>query len=50
MARTETQLLKLALSAYDAAAEPTLWPNFLKRYTEAVSGDMAVLQVHDFQK
>jgi DNA-binding CsgD family transcriptional regulator len=49
MARTETQLLKLALSAYEAASQPELWPDFLKRYMEAVSADMVILQVHDFK-
>jgi DNA-binding CsgD family transcriptional regulator/PAS domain-containing protein len=44
---SETELLRLALKAYEAASEPELWPDFLKRYTETVSADASFLQVHD---
>jgi len=44
---SETELLRLALLAYEAASEPEVWPDFLKRYTEAVSGDSSFLQIHD---
>ncbi len=44
---SETELLRLALMAYEAAAEPSLWPGFLKHFTEAVSADSSVLQIHD---
>ncbi len=33
--------------AYEAASEPELWSVFLKRYTEAVSAEFSVLQIHD---
>jgi len=48
MRKTETDLLRLALTAYEAAAEPELWPRFLESYNDAVSSDIALLQVHDF--
>ena len=44
---SETEILRLALMAYEAATEPAVWPGFLKRFTEAVSGDLSVLQIHD---
>jgi len=44
---SETERLRLALAAYEAASEPELWPAFLKRYAEAVSADMSMLQTHD---
>jgi len=44
---TETELLRLALKAYEAASEPELWPGFLKRYAETVSADASFLQIHD---
>jgi DNA-binding CsgD family transcriptional regulator len=47
MPPTETELLRLALMAYEAAAEPELWPRFLELYNDAVFGDAVVLQVHD---
>jgi len=34
MALSETQLLRLALSSYEAATEPELWPVFLKGCVE----------------
>lgn len=43
----ENEILRLAMMAYEAAAEPTQWPDFMKHYTEAVSADMAVFQIHD---
>ena len=47
MPPTETDLLKLALMAYEAAAEPALWPLFLKVCNDAISSDATLLQVHD---
>ena len=47
---SETELLRLALKAYEAASEPELWPDFLKGYTETVSADFSVLQIHDLGK
>lgn len=47
MSASETELLRLALTAYEAAAEPGLWPAFLKRYAETVSADASFLQIHD---
>ncbi|MEO8131918.1 MAG: helix-turn-helix transcriptional regulator [Bryobacteraceae bacterium] len=44
---SETQLLRLALTAYEVAADPDLLPGFLRRFTETVSADSAVLQIHD---
>jgi DNA-binding CsgD family transcriptional regulator len=46
----DTQLLRLALMAYEAAAEPELWPGFMKQFTEAVSADTTVLQIHDLER
>lgn len=36
--------------SYEAASEPALWPDFLKRYTEAVFSDGTLLQTHDLAK
>src|SRR5690349_1269810 len=47
---SETELLRLALKAYEAASEPELWPDFLKGYTDAVSADFSVIQIHDLGK
>lgn len=44
---SETKLLQLSMLAYEAAAEPELWPGFMKSYTETVSADSSVLQIHD---
>jgi DNA-binding CsgD family transcriptional regulator len=44
---SETELLRLALAAYEAAGEPELWIDFLKRYAEATAADAAFLQIHD---
>lgn len=44
---SETELLRLSLMAYEAAAEPELWPGFMKSFTEAISADSSVLQIHD---
>jgi DNA-binding CsgD family transcriptional regulator len=50
MQLTETQVLRLALSSYEAATEPELWPAFLKSCVEGLSADSAVLQIHDFRQ
>ena len=39
--------MRLALLAYEAAAEPGLWPRVLELYNDAVSSDSVVLQIHD---
>lgn len=44
---TETELLRLALAAYEAATEPESRLDFLKRYTEILSAECSVLQIHD---
>jgi DNA-binding CsgD family transcriptional regulator/PAS domain-containing protein len=44
---SETELLRLALAAYEAAAQPELWFAFLKQYAEATAADAAFLQIHD---
>jgi DNA-binding CsgD family transcriptional regulator len=44
---TETQLLRLALAAYEAAADPDLCSNFLRLFGEAVSTDSALAQIND---
>lgn len=46
---TENELLRLALLAYEAAAEPSLWPRFLERCNEAIYADITLLQVHDLR-
>jgi DNA-binding CsgD family transcriptional regulator len=45
---SESSLLRLALLAYEAAAEPAIWPRFLELYSNAISSDTVFLQVHDF--
>jgi DNA-binding CsgD family transcriptional regulator len=50
MALDEARLLRLAASAYEAAVAPELWPAFLKGWTQSVSADCALLQVHDFRQ
>lgn len=47
MAPTETELLRLALFAYEAASAPELWPRFLELYGHAISSDITLLQNHD---
>lgn len=44
---SESDLLRLALMAYEAAVAPALWANFLTAYAETISADSAFLQVHD---
>ncbi len=46
---SETEILRLALLAYEAAAEPGLWPRVLELYNDSVSSDSAVLQIHDLR-
>ena len=45
---SESELSKLILLAYEAATELSLWPAFLKRYTEALEADLTALQIHYF--
>jgi len=47
---SEADLLKLALTAYEAACEPEVWPVFLRRYAEAVHADISLLQVHNLER
>jgi DNA-binding CsgD family transcriptional regulator len=47
---SETDLLRLALLAYEAATEPGLWPRFLELYTDSVSSDSVVLQTHHLDR
>jgi hypothetical protein len=49
MAPTETELLSLALLAYEAASEPALWARFLELYNDAISSDATLLQLHDLE-
>ena len=46
MGFSEADLLRLALTAHDAAVEPSLWPTFLADYTSLVGGDVALIQRH----
>lgn len=46
---TETDILRLALLAYEAASTPEVWDEFLRRVAEHVRADISVLQVHDFK-
>jgi hypothetical protein len=41
---TETELLRLALFIYEAGTDPSLWPEFLKAYAEALNADVTALQ------
>ena len=45
---SESEISKLILLAYEAATELSLWPAFLKRYTEALEADLTALQIHYF--
>jgi PAS domain-containing protein len=45
---TETDLLRLAVAAYEAASDQALWPAFLERYAEALDADAAFLHLHHF--
>jgi DNA-binding CsgD family transcriptional regulator/PAS domain-containing protein len=42
----EPELLRLITSAYEAAADPTFWSQFLARWVEATCADIAFLQRH----
>ena len=46
MQADESDLLHLALTAHDAAAEPSLWPTFLADYACLIGGDVALIQRH----
>ncbi|HLH44586.1 MAG TPA: helix-turn-helix transcriptional regulator [Bryobacteraceae bacterium] len=47
---SETELLRLALRAYEAAAEPDSWTDFLEQYAKVVAADFTVLQIHDLEQ
>jgi DNA-binding CsgD family transcriptional regulator/PAS domain-containing protein len=42
----EAELLRLVVAAYEAAADPAVWPQFLSRWVEATGADLAFLQRH----
>jgi DNA-binding CsgD family transcriptional regulator/PAS domain-containing protein len=42
----DPELLRLIASAYEAAADPALWTQFLARWVEASGADLAFLQRH----
>lgn len=46
MSCNQSDLLRLALTAHDAAAEPSVWPTFLAEYARLVGGDVALIQRH----
>src|SRR5262245_21076167 len=46
MSLDESDLLRLALTAHDAAVEPSLWPTFLADFARLVGGDVALIQRH----
>src|SRR5262245_29061695 len=42
----EAALLRLALTAHEAASDPTLWPRFLKDCAQTIDADITLLQRH----
>jgi DNA-binding CsgD family transcriptional regulator/PAS domain-containing protein len=46
MRSTESQLLRVALDAHNAAGDPTGWPPFLASYASLVRADATALQRH----
>jgi hypothetical protein len=49
-ALTESGLLRLVGLTYEAATDNSSWPVFLKAYAEAVSSQVAAMQVHHFNE
>jgi hypothetical protein len=49
-ALTESGLLRLVGLTYEAATDNSSWPVFLKAYAEAVSSQVAAMQVHFFNE
>jgi len=47
---TERKLLRLAPIAYEASADSSLWPEFLKGYTKAIKANAVSLQIYDFRR
>ncbi|HEX7797350.1 MAG TPA: LuxR C-terminal-related transcriptional regulator [Vicinamibacterales bacterium] len=43
---TETQLLRLALTAYEAAVDPSVWPVFMSDYGRLLGADITLIQRH----
>jgi DNA-binding CsgD family transcriptional regulator len=46
MSLDESHLLRLAVAAYDSAAHPEIWPQFLEQYSKTVGARMAFVQRH----
>jgi DNA-binding CsgD family transcriptional regulator len=44
----EAELLRLAITTYEAGADPSLWPVFLEAYAHASSADVSGIQIHRF--
>jgi DNA-binding CsgD family transcriptional regulator len=42
----EAELLRLALTAHEAASDPPAWPRFLKECAQALGADITLLQHH----
>lgn len=42
--------MRLALMAYEAGSEPTLWPSFLEAYARLTAADISLIQVHRYQE
>lgn len=47
---SDSDLMQLALLAYECGSEPGLWPTFLERYAHAVAADITVIQIHRFHE
>ena len=46
---SEIELLRVSLLAYEAATEPSLWPEFLSRYAGLLGADAAFIHAHDLE-
>jgi DNA-binding CsgD family transcriptional regulator len=44
----EAQLFRLVVMAYEAGADPTLWPAFLESYAHLTTADISLFQVHRY--
>jgi hypothetical protein len=47
---TESQISKLIVTAYEAAAEPALWSSFLTQYSDVVKAGVCGFQIHHFSE
>jgi DNA-binding CsgD family transcriptional regulator/PAS domain-containing protein len=43
---TDSQLLRLALTAYEAAVDPNVWPVFMSGYGRLIGADITLIQRH----